>query len=256
MKKVVLIGVGKWGQNYIRTLSSFSDVNLIVADRNNWKGLINNIPDRVIVATPPNSHIEIASYSMERDIPTMIEKPLALSLSDALKLEKFKTPVLVNHINLFCQSYENLVKIVGNKNITNISTNGFGNGPTRNYSSLWDYGPHDLSMILYLTKMMPKSIDISKITSNLYNINMQFDDFSSNSIVGSGALYRFRTIEVSFDGMKIYYNDINRPVSHKQPLQNALEQFINGNFNDDRFGLELSFKVLELLEYCNKILKL
>lgn len=252
---IVLIGQGEWGKNYIKTLSLFEDVNLTVANRNNWKELINNKPDRVIVATPPDSHIEIASAAMIHGIPTMIEKPLALSLQQALELKKFNAPVLVNYINLFCQSYEDLNKIVAFKDIKHISTNGFGNGPLRNYSGLWDYGPHCLSMILYLTKMLPHTVFVSTLSSKLYNIDMDFGEFKANSIIGNGGSYKSRSIQVDFDGMTISYNDVNRPDNHKQPLQNVLEKFINGNFDDDRFGLDLSFKVLKLLECCELSLK-
>src|SRR5580658_1853229 len=85
-------GTGKWGQNYIKTLSSFENVKLIIANRNNWKILIDdNIPDFVIISTPPQSHIEIAIYALEQNIPVIIEKPLSLSYSVALSLKEFKS---------------------------------------------------------------------------------------------------------------------------------------------------------------------
>ena len=102
MKNIVLVGGnGKWGQNYISTLKYFQDINLQVATRENWKQLIDKNPDGVIVATPPDSHIEIASYSLSKNIATMIEKPLALSLQEAETLKQFTAPILVNHIQLF-----------------------------------------------------------------------------------------------------------------------------------------------------------
>lgn len=44
--------------------------------------------DAIIVATPPNLHTEIACYFLERKIPVLCEKPLCLSVADAVKIIK------------------------------------------------------------------------------------------------------------------------------------------------------------------------
>ncbi|MBC7901033.1 MAG: Gfo/Idh/MocA family oxidoreductase [Saprospiraceae bacterium] len=44
--------------------------------------------DAVIIATPPNLHTEIACYFLERKIPVLCEKPLCLTVADALKIIK------------------------------------------------------------------------------------------------------------------------------------------------------------------------
>src|ERR1035437_729108 len=101
---IVMVGNGQWAQRYISTLSRFPNVNLQIANRDNWKSLIlKTLPEGVIVCTPPQSHIEIATYSLKLGIPTMIEKPLSLSLSEANALKQFCSPILVNHIHLFSQ---------------------------------------------------------------------------------------------------------------------------------------------------------
>ena len=263
---VVLIGVGAWGKNYIKTIeNNFSDVNLTLANRYDWKNLIDDKPDGVIVATPPDSHIEIASYSLERNIPTMIEKPLALSLEQALLLKKFEhIPILVNYIQLFATGYEKLKLFTNYQKINKIITNGYNNSPTRSYSSLWDYGPHDIAMILDLIQTMPSKIEANVLSKNIYQIIMYFDDLITTSIVGSGALEKKRDITINNGYMDICYNDIKRPEYHKAPLHNALSVFIeaisyyknNGNINnfDNRLGLDLSFKVIHVLEECEKLL--
>ncbi len=42
--------------------------------------------DAVIVATPPNSHPEIACFFMERGVPVLCEKPLCVAVSEAEKM--------------------------------------------------------------------------------------------------------------------------------------------------------------------------
>ena len=118
MKTIVLIGAGKWGQKYISTMATIPDVKLVVADRSNWKRAVDEHPDGVIVCTPPESHVEIADYAMSRGMPAMIEKPLSLSLVEAEQLKKYQVPVLVNHVHLFSDAYQNIKKLVKDEQIT------------------------------------------------------------------------------------------------------------------------------------------
>lgn len=44
--------------------------------------------DAVIIATPPNLHCEIACYFLERNIPVLCEKPLCLTVDEAVQIVK------------------------------------------------------------------------------------------------------------------------------------------------------------------------
>jgi predicted dehydrogenase len=261
MIDILLIGAGRWGKNYISTLSEFDNVNLKVADRENWRHLVDDKHcNGVIIATPPDSHIDIACHALEKNIPVMIEKPLSLSFSEAEKLRQFTAPILVNHIHLFSDGYQNIKRIVGGHGITKITSAGCADGPVRNYSSLWDYGPHDISMILDLLNETPEVIKIHEFKSgnkSLYTLNMNFKDTFTHSVIGNCSSVRYRTLSIELDGINVSYDDINsKPSNHTLPLVNALNVFINAidGKPDNRLGLELSFKVLEVLEHCENYL--
>jgi len=251
--KLLLIGSGAWGKNYIKTLQNF-DIELSVANRYNWKQLIDKKPNGVIVCTPPQFHTEIARYSLEYNIPTMIEKPLSLSLEDAKSLNGFSAPILVNHIHLFSEQYENIKKKISVNNITHISSQGFNIGPYRDYSSLWDYGPHDLSMILDILGRTPDLVNANKyITNNgaMYSIDMTFGKITTKSLVGNGGSFKQRLLSIDSHQKFVYDDSIP---SKTKPLSNALEVFIksiNGG-HDYRLGLDLSFMIIDILERCSK----
>ena len=258
--KLLLIGAGKWGTNYISTLSSFENIELTVANKENWQHLIDQKPDGVIIATPPQSHIQIAEHAASYQIPIMLEKPVALSSSELQILNNYNPTVLVNYIHLFSDAYQWMIKSIDVDTITKISTHGYNRGPFRNYSSLWDYAPHDLSMILYLLKEAPTCLDIQLIpnTNNgLFGIEMLFNKCTTYSMVGSGGTNACRDFIVEFNGMMLKYDDKNRPTSHTAPLNNALSVFIKGikGHIDERMGLELSFQITKILERCdNKLI--
>lgn len=257
---LVLVGNGAWGKNYVSTLAQFSGVNLQIATRENWKSLVDSGPDGVMICTPPDTHIGLALYALQKGIPTMIEKPLCLSLAEAEALKQFDIPILVNHIHLFSDAYQNLRDLAGRQSISKIVSLGFNKGPTRSYSSLWDYGCHDLSMILDLAQEMPQNIDVFDIqtsTGSLFNIKMDFRTFSTESMVGSGGQKRVRKLKIECGGLKVEYDD-TMPSHHALPLTNALcvfQQAILGA-QDYRLGLDLPLKVLKVLEVCQEQLSL
>lgn len=252
--KLILVGAGAWGQKVLKTLSHLS-INVEVADRRNWQTLIDKNPDGVIICTPPESHIQIASYSLAKNIPTMIEKPLALSWGEATQLSQFSAPVLVNHIHLFSLEYEKLKKMIIGSKISKILSQGYNKGPIRNYSSLWDYGPHDIALILDLVGEFPNNVKASAIKTNtgtLYDINMNFSSFSSHSRVGNGGDFCRRSLEIIDEDKVMFLEDNKQLPIEELPLTRALQVFlwaIRGK-NDFRLGLELPLKVMKVLEMC------
>lgn len=259
MYNLLLIGAGRWGQNYISTLSAFTNVKLHIANRENWKQLINEKPDGVIVCTPPDSHIEIASYSLDKNIPTIIEKPLSLSLQEAEILKQFTSLILVNHIHLFSNPYQAIKKFIDPNKIDHIISLGYNKGPIRNYSSLFDYGCHDLSMIIDLYNQMPLKTNIEHVktkTGDLFKIELIFDKFSSFSLIGNGGEKRVRKFNVETEGLKISYNDCYSLSIEKSPLFNMINVFINAidGVYDSRLGLNLSLKVMKIMTECQNSL--
>ena len=90
--KLGLIGVGKWGVNYIKTVKEidYIDLNYVTSNKNISKNLLNNDCkvendwkkivsskkiDGIIIATPPHTHYEILMECINLKIPVLIEKP-------------------------------------------------------------------------------------------------------------------------------------------------------------------------------------
>ena len=245
---LVLIGAGKFGQTYIKTLATFLDVELIVANRQNWQSLIDNKPDGVLIVTDPSSHIEIGHYALQNGIPVMIEKPLSLSLTEAQSLLQFNSvPILVNHIHLFSKDYQNIKNSIDIKDIQHIRTIASSNSPPRSYSRLWDYFPHDAALVIDLAQQYPKTIKCTGSEPN-FTITMEFDSFTSITNIGHSE-NRQRLLDIN-NGKFIY----NGMISTDLPLTNALQVFIDAIHGkpDYRLGLDLPMKVMQMLEECQK----
>lgn len=254
--KLLLIGAGKFGQNYIKTISSnFPNIKLEIANKNNWKQLIENKPDGVIIATQPNYHIDIALFALQQNIPILVEKPLALSLSECNKIKNFQIPILVNHIHLFSEAHQKIKKIIDPKDIWRIDTFISGSNFNHNYSPLFDFGCHEIAIILDLLKEYPQNIQYEMINNYQSNIYMQFNNCYSDSLISvSDPLFNIkeRKLEISFNGLELSYDDQKRPKNHIPPLTNVIKVFIDaiGGKEDPRLGLDLSLKIVKILEEC------
>ena len=99
-KRILLIGVGRWGANHLRVFQSLP-VELFVAEhdpeRLNSCGLPQNrrtadarslfpIIDAAVVVTPAHSHYELCRDLLEAGKDIFVEKPITLKSADAREL--------------------------------------------------------------------------------------------------------------------------------------------------------------------------
>jgi len=282
--KIAIIGAGRWSEVYCRTLAQFPNIKLVALLRRRQErpGFIPDgcqmytdidamfhshiYLDGVIVATASTG--DMALECLKYNIPVLAEKPL---LTDRRGLKKWKnidtSKLLVNYTHLFSPAFLKLQEIVQNKEILGIHSEGFNNGPVRQaFSSLWDYAPHDLSLIFSLMEEKPNKINIIEHKADndrsLYEISLKYSKFHSSTIVGNGAEKKARSIRVIFednDLKEVVYDDMaadklildGEPVEiiNTQPLHNTIQAFIsliNGK-EDGRFGLTMTKKITDTL---------
>ena len=212
-----LIGVGRWGGNIVKTISKNPSLKLIcVASTNQntknlvnrdceifsaWKDLI-NYPglNGVIISTPPKTHFIISESFIKAGYPVLIEKPLTLNYEDAKKIYNLslsKNTLVMNDLTqLFNYKFialKDSLKLVGD--IKYLITKSGNYGPYRKDTPvIWDWGTHDLSILISLMGFSPRKITFKKIKAkknidgeeSLWNINCDFNnEISSTSLVGN-----------------------------------------------------------------------
>src|SRR3989338_811313 len=167
MKTVRLaqIGLGAWGKNIEKTLRALSGCELAYTAAEDWRELLDKKDiDGAGIATPPATHPEIAIAFLQQGVPVFIEKPMTGNLADALAVEAAVrasgAPVMAVHLHLYSPAYrktKELARDIGN--IHFITSRGHNKGPYRSdYSAMWDWAPHDLSMILDIFGEQPTAV--------------------------------------------------------------------------------------------------
>ena len=107
MKRIAVIGIGRWGKNLIREFSKFAIISKCVHQGNleNMKWLDTNYPeissttniadvlddpkiDAIVIATPINTHYKIIKNALESGKNVFVEKPMTQTTSEADNLIK------------------------------------------------------------------------------------------------------------------------------------------------------------------------
>jgi len=184
--RVGIIGCGYWGPNLVRSFSEIEGVELakvsdlregrrdfiarrypsLQATTNPDEILSDSSIDAVVVATPPSTHTALAIEALERGKHVLVEKPLATSTADAQKIVSVaaerKLVLAVGHLFLYAPAVQQISECIRRGElgtVYSVSSVRCNLGPPNTQIDvLWDLGPHDVSVILYLMNASPVEI--------------------------------------------------------------------------------------------------
>lgn len=176
-----VVGAGAWGRNHVRTAAKLADAELAaVCDTSDEtrQRLAKQYPatfvtadlgellpkvDAVIIAAPASTHADLAHRCIQAGKPCLVEKPFALNTRDAEAVAKAaaarKVPVLAGHLLLFHPAVEKLQALLAEGELGRLFYLyglRLNLGQVRqDENALWSFGPHDVSVALYLLGEMP-----------------------------------------------------------------------------------------------------
>jgi predicted dehydrogenase len=174
--KVGVIGAGAWGKNHVRTVATLAEAELAAvcdADGKTRERLGRQYPavhitgdvadllgrvDAVVIASPAATHARVALQCIDAGKPCLVEKPFALTSRDAeavaARAADRKIPVLAGHLLVFHPAVERLRALAQGGDLGRIYyLYGLrvNLGQVRaDENALWSFGPHDVSVALYL----------------------------------------------------------------------------------------------------------
>ncbi len=182
--RVGVVGAGAWGRNHVRTVASLPgaelagvcDLSAAVRERtakahptafvtDSLDALLERV-DAVVVASTARTHAEVGLRAIRAGKPALIEKPFALSVADAVLLasesERLGVPVLVGHLLEFHPVVDRLKAMVRDGSLGEVYylySQRVNLGQIRpDENALWSFGPHDISVALYLMGEAPVSV--------------------------------------------------------------------------------------------------
>jgi len=177
LRSLGLIGCGYWGPNILRNFYNAGLKVPLVADaspgRREWvsrrypassvvKGWEEVVDDKsvdaVAIATPPQTHYEIARAALENGKHVLIEKPMALKSAHCRELIKIADKsgliLMVDHIYVYVSPIRKIREMVvsgGMGELCYYDSVRINLGLFQTHVNvLWDLGPHDLSILDYI----------------------------------------------------------------------------------------------------------
>lgn len=237
--KLGLIGVGSWGQIYVKTIANLDGVELVhVASRNpdnilsggagcnvstDWHDVISdNTLAGVIIATPPNLHAEMACAAMDAGKAVLVEKPLALDLAEAQEIRNkaldTRCLVIVEHTHLFRPAFRAIKdKISTFGPVRGLWSRVGDRGPYRsNTPVLWDWGSHEVALALGLWEQSPISVDAHVIErqemengfGEICNLRLKFPGAEISDLTFGNLMDRERRFAVFLKNAVLSYDDM------------------------------------------------
>lgn len=186
MLKIGVIGCGHWGPNHIRVFSQLPDVKVVMCadpDRSRLQAIKRSFPDiftvadyhevlatediqAVCIATPTNTHYDIAHQALSAGKHVLCEKPLSLHPKECDQLgllaRRSNTILMVGHVFVFNQGIIKLKQLIDSGELGHIQyahAKRTNLGPFRyDVNALWDLAPHDVSIFNYLFNGCPVNV--------------------------------------------------------------------------------------------------
>lgn len=188
MSKIQLgiVGLGYWGPNLLRNFLRVENCNVAfccdISKKNlndikkahptikitdSYKKLLTDKKiDAVAIATPSNTHKRLVIQALKAGKHVLVEKPLALSHSDASEMhawsKKVKKILMVGHTYEYNPAVEYLKHYIKNGELGKIYyiySNRVNLGKIREETNaLWNLAPHDFSVLYFILRMLPIEI--------------------------------------------------------------------------------------------------
>lgn len=292
MIRLALVGYGKWGRNYVRAAQD-SGLAQVVCGMATTAGERDGIPvfgpnpshyedmafhvggrgvDAFVLARNPAWAADTCERLLSLGKPVLVEKPAGLSLADAERIEAAerasKTFVLVGHQHLFAGAYEALRERVRHMSFPlEVASTGANHGPFRDYSPLWDYGPHDVAMLLGLGLGAISHVTCHKRDTGgggeRFHLAIDLERGRASIILSNGLPARTRFFDARHGRWFINYDDrLEGPrlsssdgligFESGQPLTRAVRAFAqaieDGGTDDYRFGARWAVDVARVLD--------
>ncbi len=289
-RNVALIGAGYWGKNLARNLHELGtlhtlcdlDTALLERYRDQYPDvhlsscvdevLANDAISCVMIAAPALLHYQLARRVLRAGKDVYVEKPLCLETSEAEELiqlaEELGLVLMVGHILQYHPCIQRLQELLGRGDLGKLQyvvSNRLNLGSIRTEeNALWNFAPHDVSLILSLFgHRLPdqvRSVGSAFISKGVADVSMTTIRFPGNVrahiyvswlnpykeqklvVVGSAGLAVFDDTQPWDDKLVIYRNHVRWSdghiplvddsdkervqVPHKEPLKEECLHFL------------------------------
>ncbi|PKN77500.1 MAG: oxidoreductase [Deltaproteobacteria bacterium HGW-Deltaproteobacteria-10] len=181
---IAVVGAGNWGKNLVRNFFELGVLKAICDESATSRAqmlklypfcdVLSSLKDvlarkdisAIAIATPAETHFDLARKALMAGKHVFVEKPLTLSEKDAAELislaRKNKLILMVGHLLQYHPAFIKLKELAVHGDLGRINyiySHRLNLGKIRREENiLWSFAPHDISMILALAGEEPESV--------------------------------------------------------------------------------------------------
>lgn len=249
MLSAAVVGMGYWGPNLARNISSSSRFDLRwLCDRDSERLAVfdklypaaHSVPDFetvlndesvdvVAIATPVSTHYELAKRALLSGKHVLVEKPLASSSGQGQELIEIARDrglvLFVDHVFLYSPAVRKMSELCRKGELGDIrfiDSVRINLGLIQNdVNVLWDLAPHDLSIIDTLLRQPPRSVvavgdsHVSDGQIDVAYLHLDYGDTKAAVHLNWLSPVKIRHFMVGGSDKSILYNDLDRSESVK-----------------------------------------
>jgi predicted dehydrogenase len=239
-----VVGYGYWGVNLARNVAVAPSLQLVgIADPDtdrrkaataahpsvsSWSSLDevldDDAVDAVVLAVPAHAHAALATKVLESGRHVLVEKPLAMDIGEGRDLvalaEERNLIAMVGHTFLYASPVHRLKEYIASGDLGTVQylySQRLSLGRIRrDCSALWNFGPHDISIMLYLLDEQPAEVSargFSFIGEGIDDVvfgSLQFPSgIGANLHVSWVDPRKTRLMTVVGDEKMVIYNDVS-----------------------------------------------
>ena len=270
---ILQIGYGYWGPNLARNLTNLPNVRISALGEvvhKNIDRFRKNFPDAdvyndyreglqrddihaVVVATPAAQHFEMTRIALERGKHVLVEKPLALTSDEGEKLVDIarlnNCVLMVGHTFLYNSAVRKIKEYIDSGELGEIYyiySHRLNLGKIRqDINSLWNFAPHDISIILYLLEnRLPQSVTArgySYIQQGIEDVTFMTLEFQNSVCAHIHVSWidpnKVRNMTIVGSKKMIVYDDVSNDAKIKVFDKGVDKKYENGSLKEfENFG--------------------
>lgn len=181
--KIGVAGCGHWGKNHVRIFKELGVLWAVVdptaegRDRaavlapsaklfSDFNEFLLEPLDGIVLATPAPTHAQLASEALRAGMDVLVEKPLALTYTEARNLcdeaDRLGRMMMVGHVLEYHPAFVALQQQIRGGRLGKVHyaySNRLSLGQVRRAENvLWSFAPHDVEMLLSITGAKPTRV--------------------------------------------------------------------------------------------------
>ncbi len=238
MIKTAILGQGYWGTKLSHTLQNIPNCSVtqsIDVKLGNDIDEIATDTEAVIIATPPQTHLELIQKALDKNLHVFVEKPICQNSAEVEQLQPLADKVLMTgHILLYNKCTEHIKDTVDFTKVKriNIVRNNWGRYQKHTVTPTLSFAPHDVALLDYWLdglKINPTTKHRQQIVNqnvpDITDILFEHEQISISIRYTWLSIPKIRTVDIFSPTQICHWDDVTHTVSTN-------ENYINDNIFD------------------------